>query len=134
MLDTNICIYVIKNRPMAVRERFNQHSNQLCISSVTLAELIYGAEKSAKVVHNLAIIEAFSARLTVLPFAHKAAFHYGQIRSVLEKTGTPIGPYDLMIAGHARSEGLILVSNNSREFKRIDGLRLDNWIERSSSA
>ncbi len=128
MLDTNICIYVIKNRPAAARQRFNQYGDQLCISSVTLAELLYGAEKSAKVAHNLSVIEAFAARLEVLPFAEKAAAHYGQIRSALELAGTPIGPYDMMIAGHARSEGLVLVSNNCREFERIDGLRLENWI------
>lgn len=128
MLDTNISIYVIKNRPRNMRELFNQHSGQLCLSSVSLAELLYGAEKSSKTDHNLEIVEGFAARLEVLPFGIKAATHYGQIRAELERAGTPIGPYDLMIAGHARGEGLVLVTNNTREFERVDGLRLDNWI------
>lgn len=127
MLDTNICIYVIKNRPPALRERFNEHAQDLCISSVTLAELVHGAEKSANRKINLDVVEGFAARLTVLPFEEKAAAHYGQIRAELEHKGTPIGPYDLMIAGHARGEGLVLVTNNVREFERVDGLRIENW-------
>ena len=127
MLDTNICIYVIKNRPPHLRDRFNQHAEQLCISSVVLAELIYGAEKSARPEQNLAIVEGLAARLEVLPFADKAAAHFGELRAELERKGTPIGPYDLMIAGHARGEGLILVSNNVREFDRVSGLRVENW-------
>lgn len=128
MLDTNICIYVIKNRPVALRDRFNANVGALCISSVTLAELLYGAEKSAKQDHNRKVVESFAARLTVLDFDEKAANHYGDIRASLEKAGQVIGPYDLMIAGHARSEGLVLVSNNLREFDRVDGLRTDNWL------
>ena len=128
MLDTNICIYTLKNHPTHLRDVFNQHSDQLSISSITLAELFYGAEKSAKTVHNLKNIEGFAARLEVLPFADTAAMHYGQIQAELEQTGTPIGPYDLMIAGHARSEGLVLVTNNTREFERVSGLRLENWV------
>lgn len=129
MLDTNICIYVIRNHPPKLRERFTEHAEQLCISSVTLAELLYGAEKSARIESNLSVVESFAARLTVLPFEDKAAGHYGQVRAELERKGKPIGPYDLMIAGHARSEGLVLVTNNTREFERVDGLRLENWTE-----
>ncbi len=128
MLDTDTCIYVIKNRPANLRDTFNQHNDQLSISSVTLAELLYGAEKSAKTEHNLGVVESFSARLEVLPYDDKAAAHTGQIRAQLEAAGTPIGPYDLMIAGHARSQGLVLVTNNMREFERVDGLRLENWV------
>jgi tRNA(fMet)-specific endonuclease VapC len=128
MLDTNICIYVIKNRPEGLRERFNSLAEQLCISAVTLAEMIYGAEKSARPVENLAVVEQFAARLEILPFAERAAAHYGQLRAELERHGTPIGGYDMMIGGHARSEGLILVTNNRREFQRIKGLRIENWI------
>ena len=131
MLDTDICIYVIKNRPPGLRGRFNAHSQHLCISSVTLAELLYGAEKSAKPDHNLAVVESFAARLTVSPFGDKAAAHYGQIRADLERKGKPIGPYDLMLAGHARSEGLALVTNNAREFMRVKGLRVENWVGRA---
>ena len=128
MLDTNICIYVLKQHPPQLRDTFEQHADRLCISSVTLAELMYGAEKSALTAQNLKVVEGFAARLEVLSFADKAAAHYGQIRAELEVSGSIIGPYDLMIAGHARSEGLVLVSNNIREFERVPGLRLENWV------
>ncbi|VVO65260.1 type II toxin-antitoxin system tRNA(fMet)-specific endonuclease VapC [Pseudomonas fluorescens] len=128
MLDTNICIFTVKNKPQIVREAFNLHDGQLCISAVTLMELIYGAEKSATPEKNLAVIEGFAARLEVLPFDNEAAAHTGMIRSELAKAGTPIGPYDHMIAGHARSRGLIVVTNNVREFERIPGLRVEDWV------
>ena len=128
MLDTNICIYVIKNRPERLRERFNRLADQLCISAVTLAEIIYGAEKSARQIENIKVVEQFAARLDVLPFGERAATHYGQIRADLERAGHPIGLHDMMIGGHARSEGLTLVSNNAREFQHIEGLRIDNWV------
>lgn len=127
MLDTNICIFTIKNKPQNVREAFNRHNGQLCISSVTLMELIYGAEKSAAPEKNLTVIEGLSARLEVLPFDNDAAAHTGMIRSELAKAGTPIGPYDDMIAGHARSRGFIVVTNNLREFERVPGLRVEDW-------
>jgi len=127
LLDTDIAIYVIKNRPASARAKFQQHQGQLAISSVTLMELIYGAEKSAQRERNSRDIEGFVQRLTVLSYDEKAAFHSGQIRAELEKIGTPIGAYDLMIGGHARSCGLIVVSNNSREFARIPGIRVENW-------
>ena len=128
MLDTNICIYTIKDRPQGLREKFNSLADQLCISAITLGELIYGAEKSARTIENLAIVEQFAARLEVLPFSDSAAAHFGQIRAELERTGRPAGAYDLMIGGHARSEGLILVTNNLREFDRMAGLRVENWV------
>ncbi len=128
MLDTNIAIYVIKRRPVEVLETFNRHAGQLCISSVTLAELIHGVEKSARPDHNLRQVEDFISRLLVLDYGNKAAAHYGDIRAVLERKGTPIGVNDLHIAGHARSEGLTLVTNNMKEFERVDALRLENWI------
>ena len=128
MLDTNIVIYTMKNRPLAVRDAFNGRQGQLCISSVTLMELLYGAEKSSNPEKNTQNIEGFTARLTVLDYDSAAAQHTGQIRAELAKIGKPIGPYDQMIAGHARSLGLILVSNNVREFKRVPGLRLENWV------
>ena len=127
MLDTDICIYVIKDRPSELRERFNRQSQHLCMSAVTHAELVYGAEKSAHVERNLDVVENFAARMPVLPFDEKAATHYGEIRASLERKGEPIGPHDLMIAGHARSESLTLVTNNTREFERVDGLRIENW-------
>ena len=134
MFDTKFCIFVIKKRPSYLRNIFNAEAQYLCISSVTLAELMFGAEKSANLTGNLKIVENFAARLPVLPFDEKAAAHYGQIRASLEKIGTPIGPYDLMIAGHARCEGLVLVTNNRKEFGRVDGLRVEDWSsERTES-
>lgn len=129
MLDTNIVIYTIKNKPIEVREAFKQHDGQICISAVTLMELIYGAEASAAVDRNLRNIEGFAARLDVLPFDNSAAAHTGQLRAELRRRGKPIGPYDEMIAGHARSLGLIVVTNNTKQFEHVPGLRLDNWVE-----
>ena len=129
MLDTNICIYVIKRKPLEVLSKFNEHSGQLAISSITLAELIHGAEKSEFVERNLRTVEDFCSRLEVLGYGDKAAAHYGSIRSDLEKKGQVIGVNDLHIAGHARSEALVLVSNNVKEFNRVDALRTDNWIK-----
>ncbi|MCU0754915.1 MAG: tRNA(fMet)-specific endonuclease VapC [Xanthomonadales bacterium] len=127
LLDTNIVIYVIKNRPAIARERFMRHQDQLCISTVTMMELVYGAERSQQIERNLRDIEQFAARLEVLPYDTAAAIHTGQIRAELARIGQPVGPYDQMIAGHARSRGLVLVSNNTREFSRISGLRLEDW-------
>jgi tRNA(fMet)-specific endonuclease VapC len=128
MLDTNICIYAIKNRPDHLRGRFNSFEGQLSISAISLGELLFGVEKSSRPEENLAVVEQFAARLEVLPFTDKAALHYGQIRSRLERAGKKIGSLDTLIGGHARSEGLILVTNNLREFERIDGLRVENWV------
>src|SRR3954447_7166330 len=127
MLDTNLCIYVMTKRSLVLLEKFNSLAEQLCISSITLGELHYGAEKSARRADNLTAIEHFIARLEVLPFAAKAAAHYGQVRAELERAGTPCGPHDMQIGGHARSEGLIVVTNNTREFARMPGLRIENW-------
>ena len=128
LLDTNICIYVIKRRPELVLDRFNENAVHLAISSITLAELLHGAEKSSQPQRTLAVVEDFCSRLDVLDYGAKAAQHYGQIRASLEQRGTPIGVNDLHIAAHARSEGLTLVSNNLREFERVDGLLFENWL------
>ena len=127
MLDTNIVIYTIKNRPVRVREVFKRHSGQMAISAVTFGELIYGAERSSQPERNLNDIEGMIARLEVLPFDELAAAHFGQLRAELARAGTPIGPYDQMTAGHARALGLVLVTNNVDEFKRVLGLRIENW-------
>ena len=127
MLDTDIAIYTIKNRPVEVREAFKAHDGQMCISTVTLMELIYGAEASAAVDRNLRVVEGFAARLELLPFDREAAAHTGQLRAELRRSGRPIGPYDEMIAGHARARGLIVVTNNSKQFEHVPGLRLANW-------
>jgi tRNA(fMet)-specific endonuclease VapC len=128
MLDTNIVIYVLKRRPIELLEVFNRHAGQMCISSITLAELLHGVEKSSMPDHNLLKVEDFISRLEVLSYGTKAASHYGEIRADLERKGTPIGVNDLHIAGHARSEGLTLVSNNIREFERVEALRVVNWV------
>jgi len=127
MIDTNIAIYTLKNRPAKVRAAFNKHSGEMCLSTISLGELIFGAEKSARVEHNLTVIEGFAARLKVESCNTQAAGHFGQLRAELAKSGKLIGPYDMMIAGHARAMGLILVTNNRREFDRVPGLRVENW-------
>jgi len=129
LLDTNIVIYTIKNRPRQVRRRFQAHHGRMGISSVSLGELVFGAEHSEQVERNLADIEAMVARLEVLPFKEKAAYHFGQLRAALYRTGQPIGPYDMMIAGQARALGLILVTNNVKEFGLVPGLVLEDWSE-----
>jgi tRNA(fMet)-specific endonuclease VapC len=128
LLDTNICIYVIKRRPESLLDRFNENASHLGISTVTLAELLHGAEKSSQPQRTLSVVEDFCSRLDVLDYGIKAAQHYGQIRAVLERRGTPIGVNDLHIAAHARSEGLTQVSNNLSEFKRVEGLLYENWV------
>lgn len=129
LLDTNIVIYTMKNRPQQVKRRFQKHEGEMCISAVTLGELVFGAEHSQQVERNLTDIEALVARLEVLPLDSKAAYHFGQIRAALYTIGQPIRPYDMLIAGHARASGLILVTNNINEFERVPGLLLENWIE-----
>lgn len=128
MLDTNIVIYVIKRKPIELLETFNAHAGHMCISAITLAELLRGVEKSSDPVLNLQRVEDFVSRLEVLDYGVKAAAHYGEIKADLERKGTPIGENDFHIAGHARSEGLLLVTNNGREFARVDGLRTDDWV------
>jgi tRNA(fMet)-specific endonuclease VapC len=128
MVDTNICIYVMKKYPLDLREKFNALAEQLCISSITLGELHYGAKKSAHRAENVTATEHFEARLDVLPFGEKAVAHYVQMRAELERAGTPCDPHDTQISGHARSEGLIVVTNNLREFARTPGVRVENWI------
>jgi len=128
MLDTNIVIYTIKRRPSEVREVFKRNDGRMCISTITLGGLIYGAERSAQPERNMEVIEGMAARLEVLPFDIEGAMHFGQLRAELAAERRPIGPYDMMIAGHARAHGLILVTNNTREFERVPGLRLENWV------
>lgn len=127
MLDTNIVIYVLKRRPLELLEIFNRHAGQMCLSAITHAELLHGAEKSAKPEDNIYIVEDFISRVEVLAYGGKAAAHYGEIRANLERKGTTIGVNDLHIAGHARCEGLTLVTNNLREFEHVEALRLENW-------
>ena len=128
MLDTNICIYVIKHKPAGAIRRFLEHDPyDICVSSITYAEMMHGVEKSAARERNRIAYMAFMSAITVLDFSAKAAEEYGRVRSALEAQGTPIGPMDMLIAGHAKAENLILVTNNTREFERVKGLRLENW-------
>jgi tRNA(fMet)-specific endonuclease VapC len=129
LLDTNIVIYVFKRRPVEVLSTFNANASRMAMSSITLAELLHGAEKSSRVSENLAAIEDFCSRLEVLPYGPKAAQHYGAIRAALEKLGQPIGVNDMHIAAHARSEGLVLVTNNMGEFARVPALETENWVQ-----
>lgn len=129
LLDTNICIYIIKRRPEAVLQRFlSTSAGEIGITSTTLLELAYGAGKSAQVEKSLEALRHFVSSLQVLPFDALDAFEAGQIRATLAAAGRPIGPYDLQIAAQARRRGLTLVSNNLSEFERVDRLRLENWI------
>ena len=128
LLDTNFCIRVIRDRPAELRPRFNAEANGLCISDVVLYELLYGAEKSANPAESRRAVERFAARLSVLPFDSSAAAHTADIRASLERRGLRIGAYDLMIAGHARSRGLVVVTGNRREFDRVEGLRSEDWL------
>lgn len=130
LLDTNTLIYTINNRPAAVREQFEKNQEEMGISTVSLMELYFGAEKSQQLQRNLKDIEGMAARLTVLDYDISAARHTGEIRSNLKSIGNEIGPYDAMIAGHARSRGFVLVTNNEKEFSRVDGLRITNWVEK----
>lgn len=128
MLDTNLCIRVLRDRPQALRERFNENAEELCISTIVLTELLHGAAKSARPEHNRREVERFGARLEVLAFDEAAADHAADIRADLERRGQPIGGYDLLIAGHARSRGLVVVTGNLGEFGRVDGLRAEDWL------
>ena len=128
LLDTNIVIYVIKRRPIEILDTFNNNTGKMAVSSITEAELYYGVEKSQRPTDNGRIVEDFLSRLTVLPYDSKAASHFGNIKADLAKKGTLIGENDIHITAHARSQGLVLVSNNLREFQRIQGLMLENWI------
>lgn len=128
MLDTNICIYALKHQYPQLQALFNRRAEQLAISTVVLSELNYGAENSSRPEQNLAVIESFAARLEVLDFDASAAAHSGQIRATLKRAGQPIGSHDVLIAGHARSAGLTLVTNNAAEFGRVPGLMTENWL------
>jgi tRNA(fMet)-specific endonuclease VapC len=129
MLDTNICIYLIKRQPREVIDKFQGITpGEIAISSVTVAEMMYGVAKSQHKDKNKSALESFLAPLEIVDFDFQAAQHYGIVRVYLEKTGTPIGAYDLMIAANALSLGLVLVTNNEREFQRIPDLIVENWV------
>ena len=134
MLDTNICIYAIKKKPESVFIKLRSElSSGLCISSITLAELQHGVEKSQfpekNPEKNTRALVQFLAPFTILPFDDLSAVEYGKICAYLQRKGTPIGTMDMLISAHAKSQNLILVTNNTREFKRVPELQLENWVE-----
>lgn len=130
MLDTNICIYTIKHKPEKVFQRLQEiDPEDICVSSVTYAELVHGVEKSAAVEKNRLALLMLLAKIEILNFDVDAADCYGKIKADLEKKGTPIDPLDMMIAGHAMSMGYAVVTNNVKEFSRVQGLILENWTE-----
>lgn len=129
MLDTNIIAYAKNNRPETVLKRLMQHSPEdYCISSITLAELEFGVYNSARPEQNQLALVTFLARIKVVPFDADTAREYGIIRADLTRKGTLIGASDLLIAAHARALDVTLVTNNTREFERVDGLKLENWV------
>lgn len=129
MLDTDMCSYIIKEHPESVRQRFQGLAmEQLCVSVITYAELIYGVERSSSRRVNRPIIEDFVRYLDVLNWGTEAADEYGLIRAELEAAGTPIGAMDMMIAAHAKSIKAVLVTNNQNHFTKVSGLSTDNWI------
>lgn len=127
MLDTDISIYTMKRKPLKVKRMFNINTGQMCISSVTLGELVYGAENSSSPKDNFEVLEGFVNRIEVLDFDAHAARQFGQLKFELKKN--LLSAYDLMIAAHARSNGQVLITNNLKEFKRVQGLRIENWAK-----
>ncbi|MEE5991790.1 MAG: type II toxin-antitoxin system VapC family toxin [Oscillospiraceae bacterium] len=129
MLDTNICIYAQKQNPAVLHQFHEKASDGLAISIITLAELEHGAAKSSRPEKSRVALIKFLSLVSVLLFDEKAAYEYGKIRADLEKKGTPIGPLDMQIAAHAKAENLITVTNNVREFQRVEGLIIENWYQ-----
>ena len=130
MLDTNICIYAIKHKPEKVIQKLRETDpDDICVSSVTYAELVHGVEKSAAVEKNRLALSMLLANIEIKDFGVDAANCYGKIRAALERKGTPIGPLDMMIAGHAQSLELTVVTNNMKEFSRVNNLKIENWAE-----
>ena len=130
MLDTNICIYAIKHKPEKVFQKLQEvEPEDVCVSSVTYAELVHGVEKSVAVEKNRLALSMLLANIEILDFDVDAADCYGKIRADLEKKGTPIGPLDMMIAGHAQSHGYTVVTNNVKEFSKVMDLKIENWAE-----
>ena len=129
MLDTNICIFIIKHQPENVIRKFMEHDpGDICISAITYAELAHGVEKSQAKEKNRIALTLFLSEIQIVPFDDLAAQVYGVVRAELQKKGTPIGPLDTLIAAHAKALNLTLVTNNSKEFAGVDGLALDDWV------
>jgi len=130
MIDTNICIYAMKNKPEIVSHRIEKHLPfDICISTIVLAELKHGVYKSANREKNERALNYFLKVFEILPFDSEAAIEYGKICAYLQSQGTPIGTMDMLIAAHALSKSLTIVTNNKREFERVPGLIIENWSE-----
>ena len=129
ILDTNICIYIIKQKPYWVKKKFEAlNIGDVGVSSITISELFYGVYKSKRIEQNRETLIQFLMPLEICEFGYKASIVYGQIRAQLEKTGNTIGPLDMLIAAHTKSIGVVLVTNNIKEFEKVDGLHTENWI------
>lgn len=130
LLDTNICIYAMKHHPSVLRRMQQARHEGLCVSAIVAAELAFGVARSATEHRekNQAALKRFLAAISVQPWPSDAIWVYGEQRQMLKQAGTPIGEFDLLIAAHARTQGLTLVTNNTREFERIQGLTLENWV------
>jgi tRNA(fMet)-specific endonuclease VapC len=133
LLDTNVCVDYLRGRKPVVRRLRDSDPNDLCLSSIVVAELRYGAERSADPARNDALLDGLIREVPCVDFDLDAAAAYGRLRSRLEQRGEPIGPNDLMIAAHALSLGLILVTDNLHEFRRVEGLRVETWREPAGS-
>ncbi len=129
MLDTNICIFIIKNKPETVIRKFMEYdAGDICISAITYAELVHGVEKSAAREKNRIALTVFLSEIQIIPFDDAAAQAYGVVKAELQRRGTPIGPLDTLIAAHAKALKVVLVTNNTREFSRVDGLVVEDWV------
>jgi len=129
LLETSLCVALLRGRAPRVFDRLQGYAmNEAAVSTITLAELQYGVAKSARPAHNAVVLAEFCAPLAILPFGAQAADTYGGVRAALERAGTPIGPLDTLIAAHALAMGLTLVTNNEREFRRVVGLHVENWL------
>ncbi len=131
LINTNICIYIMNNHPTEVVQKFRETGvGEICISSITVSELQYGAYKSKQIKKNLKRLDEFLSPFSILAYDERASTFYGEIRSCLEKQGNVIGPLDMLIAAHALSENLTLITNNEKEFKRVKSLKVENWTIR----
>ena len=129
LIDTNICIYIINDHPPEVVQKFREIGvGNICISSITVSELQYGAYKSKQIKKNIKRLDEFLRPFEIISYDESASKHYGQIRSYLELQGNVIGPLDMLIAAHAISENLTLITNNEKEFKRVKSLEVENWV------
>lgn len=128
MLDTNTCIFAMKQRGKVLRRLLRHEPSEICISSITYAELRHGVEKSERQEQNRLALLLFLSEITILPYDAKAAEEYGKIRASLELSGTPIGPMDMLIASHAKAAGASVVTKNLKEFRRIPALQIEDWV------